>query len=57
MEETDGVFAPLREKITEAVSRLEEHIATAESEQGPEEEINKAKEALATGRAVGQGAV
>ncbi|KXJ96024.1 tubulin binding cofactor A [Microdochium bolleyi] len=49
--ETKAIFAPLREKIADAVQRLEEHIATAESEGGPADEIAKAKEALEQGKA------
>ncbi|KAH7034812.1 tubulin binding cofactor A [Microdochium trichocladiopsis] len=52
LEETKAVFSPLHEKIADAVQRLEEHIATAESEGGPEGEIAKAKEALEQGKTV-----
>ncbi|KAI1356377.1 tubulin binding cofactor A [Xylaria sp. FL0043] len=48
--ETQAVFAPLRERIAEAVSRLEEQIATAESEGAAADEIAKANEALKLGR-------
>ncbi|KAI1813123.1 putative tubulin-specific chaperone Rbl2 [Poronia punctata] len=51
IEETRAVFAPLRERIDDAVRRLEEQIATAESEDGPAEEIANAKKALELGRA------
>ncbi|KAK7744776.1 tubulin folding cofactor A [Diatrype stigma] len=55
LEETKMVFQPLNEKIAEAVSRLEEQVATAEGEGGsPAEEIAKAKEALSQGKAVGE---
>ncbi|KAI0385943.1 tubulin binding cofactor A [Hypomontagnella monticulosa] len=51
-DETKAVFAPLNERITEAVQRLEEQIATAESEEASAEEIKKAKEALELGKGV-----
>ncbi|KAI0442299.1 putative tubulin-specific chaperone Rbl2 [Xylaria telfairii] len=50
VEETRAVFAPLRERIVEAVRRLEEQIATAEAESAPAAEITKAKEALTLGQ-------
>ncbi|KAI0430199.1 tubulin binding cofactor A [Xylaria sp. FL1042] len=50
VEETRAVFAPLRERIVEAVQRLEEQIATAESEGATADEIAKANEALKLGR-------
>ncbi|KAI0114021.1 tubulin binding cofactor A [Nemania sp. FL0031] len=50
IEETRAVFAPLRERIVEAIQRLEEQIATAESESAPADEVTKAKEALTLGR-------
>ncbi|KAH9998890.1 putative tubulin-specific chaperone Rbl2 [Xylariaceae sp. FL0662B] len=56
VEETKAVFAPLRERIAQAVNRLEEQIATAESEgEGAapaDEEITRAREALELGRGV-----
>ncbi|RYP64465.1 hypothetical protein DL769_006658 [Monosporascus sp. CRB-8-3] len=54
LEETKTVFLPLSEKIGEAVRRLEEQIATAESEGGSADEMAKAKEALELGRTAGQ---
>ena len=54
IEETKTMFLPLHEKIGEAVRRLEEQIATAESEGGSADEMAKAKEALESGRVVGQ---
>ncbi|KAH8165185.1 hypothetical protein CIB48_g3045 [Xylaria polymorpha] len=50
VEETRAVFAPLRERIVEAVRRLEEQIATAEAESAPADEITKANEALKLGQ-------
>ncbi|KAI0555569.1 tubulin binding cofactor A [Xylaria curta] len=50
VEETRAVFVPLRERIVEAVQRLEEQIATAEAESSPADEITKAKEALKLGQ-------
>ncbi|KAI1075697.1 tubulin binding cofactor A [Whalleya microplaca] len=53
VEETKAVFAPLNERIVEAVNRLEEQIATAESEGGgAADELTKAKEALELGKGV-----
>ncbi|KAI2619335.1 tubulin binding cofactor A [Hypoxylon sp. NC1633] len=51
-DETRAVFAPLNERIAEAVQRLEEQIAAAESEDGPADEITKAKDALELAKAV-----
>ncbi|KAI1299144.1 tubulin binding cofactor A [Xylaria venustula] len=50
VEETRAVFVPLRERIVEAIQRLEEQIATAESEGAAADEIAKANEALTLGR-------
>ncbi|KAI3342630.1 tubulin binding cofactor A [Ustulina deusta] len=50
VEETRAVFAPLRERIVEALQRLEEQIATAESEGAAADEITKANGALRLGR-------
>ncbi|RWA13026.1 hypothetical protein EKO27_g2064 [Xylaria grammica] len=52
IEETRAVFAPLHERIVEAVQRLEERIATAESEGAAADEITKANEALKLGREI-----
>ncbi|KAI0016446.1 tubulin binding cofactor A [Xylariomycetidae sp. FL0641] len=53
MAETQAVFAPLRERIVDAVQRLEEQVAAAESEGGaPADEVAKAKEALKLGQGV-----
>ncbi|KAH6650810.1 tubulin binding cofactor A [Chaetomium tenue] len=51
LDETKAVFEPLRQRISDAVDKLEEQIAIAESDgTGPEEELKKAKEALETGQ-------
>ncbi|KAI0523717.1 tubulin binding cofactor A [Xylaria bambusicola] len=50
VEETRAVFVPLRERIVEAMQRLEERIATAESEGAAADEIAKANEAMQLGR-------
>lgn len=52
MDETKAVFAPLNERINEAIQRLEEQIATAESEGADAGEIKRAKEALELGKGV-----
>ncbi|KAI1183334.1 tubulin binding cofactor A [Nemania serpens] len=50
IEETRAVFAPLRERTLEAVQRLEEQLATAESESAAADEIAKARETLKLGQ-------
>jgi tubulin-specific chaperone A len=45
VEETKAVFGPLKQRISEAVHRLEEQIATADN--ADTEELAKAKEVLA----------
>ncbi|KAI5862224.1 tubulin binding cofactor A [Durotheca rogersii] len=52
LEETKAVFAPLRKRIVEAVQRLEEQIAAAESEGAPPDEIKAAKDSLELGKGV-----
>ncbi|KAM7194718.1 Tubulin binding cofactor A [Rhypophila sp. PSN 637] len=53
LEETKKVFDPLVERIVKAVQTLEEQIAISESEgTASEEELQKAKEALAVGQKV-----
>ncbi|KAM7207667.1 Tubulin binding cofactor A [Naviculisporaceae sp. PSN 640] len=53
LEETKKVFEPLVERIVKAVQTLEEAIAISESEgTASEEELKKAKEALAAGEKV-----
>ncbi|KAK4191835.1 tubulin binding cofactor A [Podospora australis] len=53
LEETKNVFGPLRDRIAEAVQKLEEQIAISESDgTAPEEELKKAKEALEAGQKV-----
>jgi tubulin-specific chaperone A len=52
MEETKAVFEPLRQRIAEAVLKLEENIAVAESESSATDQIEKAKEALAVGKKI-----
>lgn len=50
MEETKTVFGPLRSRIADAVGKLEEQIAIADSEGGDEAELTKARGALEQGR-------
>ncbi|KAH9902122.1 tubulin binding cofactor A [Xylariomycetidae sp. FL2044] len=57
MDETKAVFLPLGERIEQAVQRLEEQIATAESENEgkggtADDELEKAREVLKLGQAV-----
>lgn len=49
-EETKNVFGPLRSRIADAVSKLEEQIAIGESGDGAEAELAKAKEVLKQGQ-------
>ncbi|KAH8676069.1 tubulin binding cofactor A [Xylariales sp. PMI_506] len=50
MQETEAVFGPLKQRIDEAVQRLQEQIAIAESEgeAAGSEELKKAKEVAAS---------
>jgi tubulin-specific chaperone A len=49
------VFEPLRRRIADAVEKLEEQIAIAESDgTGPEEELTKARAALEAGQKVSE---
>lgn len=52
--ETEAVFGPLRQRIGEAVAKLEEQIAIGESEGAEEAELAKAREALEVGRGVAE---
>ncbi len=52
MAETQAVFGPLRQRIGEAVSKLEEQIALSESEGATDAALAKAREVLASGRAL-----
>lgn len=47
------MFGPLKKRISDAVEKLEEQIAIAESDgNGSEDELKKAKEALESGQKV-----
>lgn len=49
------MFGPLKQRIADAVDKLEEQIAISESDgTGSEEELKKAKEALASGQKVAE---
>lgn len=50
--ETEKMFGPLRERISDAVRKLEEQIALGESEGAGDEELAKAREALKAGQLV-----
>ncbi|KAI1335649.1 putative tubulin-specific chaperone Rbl2 [Xylariaceae sp. FL0016] len=52
IQETSAVFPSLRTRISDAVARLEEQIATAESEDSNATELEKAREALRLGKSV-----
>lgn len=49
-EETKNVFGPLRSRISDAVSKLEEQIAIGESGDSAEADLTKAKEVLKQGQ-------
>jgi tubulin-specific chaperone A len=56
MAETQNIFGPLRQRISEAVQRLEEQVAQSESGSSTSaEELKEAKEALAAGKQAAQG--
>jgi tubulin-specific chaperone A len=51
MDETKGIFGPLKERTSDAVAKLEEQIALSESNSGiPPEELVKAREVLQLGQ-------
>lgn len=50
------MFGPLRQRIADAVAKLEEQIAVREEAGAPEEEMQKAKDALAQAKADTNGA-
>lgn len=51
--ETEAVFGPLLTKVEDAVAKLEEQMAISESSGGAsDDELKKAREALAAGRAL-----
>ncbi|KAI6785834.1 uncharacterized protein J7T54_006173 [Emericellopsis cladophorae] len=50
-EQTKAVFVPLKQKIEDAVTKLEEQIALKEAEGGPEAEIEQAKAVLGQAKA------
>ncbi|KLU85020.1 hypothetical protein MAPG_04054 [Magnaporthiopsis poae ATCC 64411] len=53
--ETEAVFGPLLTKVEDAVGKLEEQMAISESSGGAsDDELKKAREALAAGRALAQ---
>jgi tubulin-specific chaperone A len=54
MAETEAVFEPLRQRIEEAVSKLEEQIALSESEAAELASLEKAREVLGSGRAIAE---
>lgn len=47
LDQTKAVFQPLKERIADAVARLEEQIATSEGAGVPESELEQAKTVLA----------
>lgn len=46
IEETKAVFPPLRERITDALKKLEEQLEAGQASGASEEEITKAKEVI-----------
>ncbi|GKU07256.1 hypothetical protein FLAG1_06115 [Fusarium langsethiae] len=51
LEQTRGVFGPLREKIAVAIENLEEQLAVSDQLNVPEEQVQQAKETLAKAKA------
>ncbi|KAF5026220.1 hypothetical protein F66182_1687 [Fusarium sp. NRRL 66182] len=51
LEQTKGVFEPLRQKIAVAIEKLEEQLAASEQLNAPEEQVQQAKETLAKAKA------
>ncbi|KAL3419215.1 tubulin-specific chaperone Rbl2 [Phlyctema vagabunda] len=47
IEETKAVFPPLRERIADALAKLEDQLETAQENEGNPEEITKAKDVVA----------
>lgn len=52
MEQTKAVFEPLKQRIAEAVTKLQEQIVTGQEEGAPAEEIDQAKVVLSQAQAV-----
>ena len=50
LEETKAVFPPLRQRIEDAVNKLEDQLETAKENSGPEAEIEKATEVIANAK-------
>ncbi|KAM3461672.1 hypothetical protein MY5147_005644 [Beauveria neobassiana] len=51
IEQTKAVFGPLKQRIADAVAKLEDQLATAEQAAAPEAEIAQAKTVLAQAKA------
>ncbi|KAJ6782315.1 hypothetical protein PWT90_08638 [Aphanocladium album] len=51
IEQTKGVFGPLKQRIADAVDKLEDQLAAAEQAGAPEAEITQAKAILTQGKA------
>jgi tubulin-specific chaperone A len=51
LEETKKVFPPLRQRIADAVAKLEDQIEVGEENAAPAEEISKAKDTVANAKA------
>ncbi|WPH04878.1 Hypothetical protein R9X50_00777500 [Acrodontium crateriforme] len=52
VEETKAIFPQLKQKITDALARLEQKLEQASGDETPAEEITKAKEAVAAAKTV-----
>lgn len=52
VEQTKAVFEPLKQRISEAVTKLQEQIATGEEEGAPASELEQAKIVLTQAQAV-----
>ncbi|OAQ99834.1 hypothetical protein LLEC1_01889 [Akanthomyces lecanii] len=51
IEQTKGVFGPLKQRIDDAVAKLEDQVAAAEQGGAPEAEVAQAKTVLAQAKA------
>lgn len=55
VEQTKAVFGPLKLRVAEAVTKLEDQIATGEEDGAPEAELEQAKVVLGQAQAIKNG--
>jgi hypothetical protein len=53
IEETKAVFPPLRQRITDALQKLEDQLEATESNGASADEVTKAKEVIAQAKKIG----